>query len=230
MKIQCIQHVEFEGLGVIDQWITDKNYLLSKTLLYEPHKPVEIDEFNWLIVMGGPMGIYDDEDYPWLIDEKKFVEKSIDAGKTVIGICLGAQIIADVLGARVYPNKHKEIGWFPLQLSSEGKKLPLLRGVPEEFDAFHWHGDTFSLPDGAVHLAKSSACENQAFLYEKNVLALQFHLEATPTSASTIIKNCADELVDRPYIQSKELMLANTGKFDAINKIMFTILTNIENG
>ncbi len=228
MKIHSIHHVEFEGLGVIEKWIKNKNQSLSSTQLYASQNLPEINDFDCLIVMGGPMGIYDDKDYPWLTNEKKLIDKAIVAQKTVIGICLGAQLIADVLGAEVYPNKHKEIGWFPIELTSEGKSHPYLSDIPETFDAFHWHGDTFTLPDNAVHLAESSVCKNQAFAHGNNVLALQFHLEATPLSAAGITQNCSNELIDKPYIQSEKLILSDNSRFDEINKIMFTILDNIE--
>ncbi len=230
MKIHSIHHVEFEGLGVIEKWITDNRYSLSSSPLYASQSLPEVNDFDCLIVMGGPMGIYDDKDFPWLTAEKRLIENAITTEKTVIGICLGAQLIADVLGAKVYPNKHKEIGWFPIDLTSAGQSHPYLSGIPETFDAFHWHGDTFTLPDNAVHLAKSSVCENQAFIYGNNVLALQFHLEATRLSAAGITKNCSNELIENPYIQSEKLILGDDAKFDAINKIMFTILGNMKNG
>src|SRR5690606_32591469 len=114
---------------------------------------------------------------PWMKEEKKLIEKAILKGKRVIGICLGAQLIADVLGARVFPNKEKEIGWFPIELTEEGQKSPFFAGFNKTETVFHWHGDTFEIPKGAEHIASSKVCENQAFLFDHKVLGLQFHLE-----------------------------------------------------
>ena len=131
----------------------------------------------------------------------------------VLGICLGAQLIADVLGARVYANEHKEIGWFPVERADSAGTTEVGRAFPESLEAFHWHGDTFDLPDGAVHLARSAICENQAFLHKGRVLALQFHLETTRETAEMLIENCRDELDGGPHVQSAEFMLSSDARF-----------------
>ncbi len=186
MKLHYLQHVPFEGLGIIENWAVSNGFEISCTRLFADEKLPDIGSFDWLVVMGGPMGIYDHEAHPWLMAEKQLIKNTIDAGKTVLGICLGAQLIADVLGAKVYPGPQKEIGWFPLQGSN-----PLL---PETLTAFHWHGDTFEIPKGATHLASSAACKNQGFIYNGRVVGLQFHLETTPQSMEALIENCGDEL------------------------------------
>ena len=136
-----------------------------------------------MIVMGGPMNIYEEKKYPWLLREKCFIEDATKTGKVVIGICLGAQIIADVLGANVYAGEHKEIGWFPIFRTKEAGESIVFRDFPSELEVFHWHGDSFDLPSGCIRLAESAACPNQAFIYDERVVGLQFHLEVTRQGA-----------------------------------------------
>lgn len=228
MKVHYLQHVPFENLGNIEIWIRERNHELTVTRVYEnPDFPAMAD-FEWLIIMGGPMNIYEDKRYPWLTSERQFIKETIHAGKTVLGICLGAQLVADALGSKVFPNTHKEIGWFPVELTPEGRASDLLRNFPAQCEVFHWHGDTFHLPQGAVQLARSQACEQQTFLYQERVLALQFHLETTRSSAEQLIENCRNELVNAPFIQSADSMLADDRKFTNINRLMHVILTQLE--
>ncbi len=223
MNIHWLQHVSFEGLGSIDNWVKGRGYTLSCTKLYLNELLPKQDEFDLLIVMGGPMGIYDDEQYPWLQREKAFVKKAIDADKPVLGICLGAQLIADVLGSEVVANREKEIGWYPVV--REGSiNGGLAEVLPREQTVFHWHGDTFSLPSGSKGLYTSRACENQAFIFRDKVLGLQFHLETTPDSRRLLIDHCRGELVEAPWIQTEEEMVANNDHFVKINTGMTSLL------
>lgn len=202
MKIHWLQHVKFEGLGYIGPWLRENGHAVSCTRLWASDEFPDIGNVDGLIVMGGPMGIYDDEQHSWLAAEKAFIKKVIGQDKPVLGICLGAQLIADVLGSNVWKNNQKEIGFFPMV----GKKGSNAWKLPEEFLAFHWHGDTFGIPEGAVCLASSEATENQAFLYHDKVLALQFHLETTEESLLALYENCSDEITDGPFIQTLEKM------------------------
>lgn len=229
MKIHCIQHVNFETPGTITEWIAQKNHFLSTTHLYENESFPEIGTFDLLIVMGGPMNIYEYEKYPWLREEKAFLEKAIAGGKAVLGICLGAQLLADVLKAEVFKNDYKEIGWFPVFTErAEKVEIPLLEGIPEEFPAFHWHGDTFSLPEGAKRLFESEACKNQGFIYENRVVGLQFHLEMSNRTIGNVIENCRDELVEGKYIQKEDEMLGSPDLLKESGQLMFRILDNLE--
>jgi GMP synthase (glutamine-hydrolysing) len=224
MRIHYLQHVLFEGLASIETWAFYRGHSLSSTRFFAGEPLPQMQDFDWLIVMGGPMNIYETEKYLWLTEEKRFIEQAIKNDKTVIGICLGAQLIADVLGAKVTQNAFKEIGWFPVGLTAES---PVFDALPKRFNALHWHGDTFDLPRGAVHLARSEGCENQAFVYERKVLSLQFHLEATPTSTRQIIANCGDELVQGKYIQTPEEMMGKVENFTAANLLMSQVLNNL---
>ncbi|MCS6824092.1 MAG: type 1 glutamine amidotransferase [Cytophagaceae bacterium] len=223
MNIHYFQHVPFEGLGCIEPWAKQKQNKLSATRFYEDHKLPFIDICEMLIIMGGPMGVYDEDQYQWLTQEKKFIEKAITKGKIVIGICLGAQLIADVLGAKVYKNREKEIGWMPIELTPEGRKHQLLKFFPDTLHVFHWHGDTFDLPAGALHLARSKATEHQAFLYGNNVLGLQFHLECTAESISSLLQHCKHDLTEGPFVQSPEQILSEDHIY-INNKLMIKLL------
>jgi GMP synthase-like glutamine amidotransferase len=228
LKIHTLQHVSFEGLGCINQWITTKGHTVNYTKLYDnPQFPV-LDEFDWLIVMGGPMGVYDEAMYPWLKEEKEFIRRAIESGKTIVGICLGSQLIAEVLGAKVYPNKRKEIGWFDIQKTEFAKSQPLLEQIEEQFTVFHWHGDTFDLPAGSERLFSSAVCLNQAFLYKKKVLGLQFHFEVTSHTLKEMIENGMSELVEDKTIQSATKILEQTNYIDSNNQKMFQILDYLE--
>ena len=170
------------------------------------------------------MNIYEEKEYPWLAAEKRFIEKAIRKDKIVLGICLGAQLLADVLGGRVVRNRYKEIGWFPVSLRPEGLESAPFRNFPNVFPAFHWHGDTFSLPPGAAMLAESEACPAQAFSSNGGrILALQFHLESSIDSIRALIQNCSDELVDGEYIQSADAILRNTENLSGIYNTMLLL-------
>jgi len=219
MKIHWLQHVSFEGLGYIEEWAQIQRAELTCTRLYAGEKLPDLGTFDWLIVMGGPMGIYDHDEYPWLLAEKAFIKQAINANKTVIGICLGAQLMAAVLDAKVHPGPQKEIGWFPIQRLEGAPEL-----IPEELTVFHWHGDTFEIPIGAVPLAASAHCINQGFVYQQKAVALQFHMEITPESMEALIKNCADELENIPYIQTADQMRAGLPIIGKVNRAMKKLL------
>lgn len=222
-NIHWLQHVAFEGLGSMERWLQEKGHTLSCTRLWAGDTLPAPDSFDGLIVMGGPMGIYDHDEYPWLPVEKEFLRKVVDQKTPILGICLGAQLLADVLGTEVSANPEKEIGWFPVTRTDDVPES-FATVLPEEFAVFHWHGDTFGLPDKSVRLYSSKACLNQAFLYQEHVLGLQFHLETTIESATTLIDNCRAELVDASWIMSEEEMLQAKSEFDRINKCMHKLL------
>lgn len=223
MRAHYLQHVPFEGLGSIEFWLQDAEYKISSTQFFKSDVLPEVEDIDFLVVMGGPMSATDETEYPWLINEKKYIRSAIEAGKPVLGICLGAQLIANSVGGKVFQNSVKEIGWFPVEaVESEG--TPAFQ-FPQEIEVFHWHGETFSLPKGAVQIAKSKGCENQAFQIGSNAIGLQFHLETTPLSARAIVENCRNELVEGKYIQSEaEILSAPQERYSLINNLMEKVL------
>jgi len=226
MRAHYFQHVHFEDPGSILAWLQKKGYEISSTRFYNNEKLPELQDMDFLIVMGGPMSVKDETDYPWLRQEKEFIKEAVQSGKPVLGICLGAQLIAEAMGGKVYPNGEKEIGWFQVHSveSDKGVTFPF----PDEIEVFHWHGETFSLPPEARLLAESAVCRNQAFQMGSRVMGLQFHLETTPQSLQAIVKNCADELTHGNYIQSQEQLLSTRQeRFTQINSLMERILEYI---
>ena len=173
------------------------------------------------------MSVNDEDEFPWLVQEKRFIRDIIENGRAVLGICLGAQLIASAIGASVYRNSAKEIGWFPIQ-RAPSTDSSIFR-FPTSLEVFHWHGETFDLPSGAILLAKSTACENQAFQLGRSVIGLQFHLETTPEAAREIVSNCRDELVASQYVQTEEVILsAKPEKYESINRIMSDVLSFLQ--
>ena len=228
MKIHYLQHVPFEGLGSIESALKEGGHSISVTRLFSDDPLPDISAFDWLIVMGGPMGIKDEDEYSWLRTEKEFIKKTIQTGKVVLGICLGAQLIAEVLGARVYKNKYREIGWFDIKLNPDLNQT-LLKGIfPEKCEVFHWHGDTFEIPDKAIPICSSEATPNQGFIFEERVIALQFHLETTSASARALIENCQNELDGSKYVQSEYEIISDVQKFNSINILMSNVIKSIE--
>ena len=222
MRVHWLQHADFEDLGCIAPWLAARGIVPACTRLYAGEAPPAVQSFDWLIVMGGPMNIYEYDRYPWLKAEKALIRNAHAQGKKLLGICLGAQLIADVLGAPVTRNAHSEIGWFPLRLQAGAAASKFFSGFPEEFTAFHWHGDTFALPRGSASLMASEACAHQAYEVDDRVAAIQFHLEVTAANARVWFEQ------ERPavarYVQAAEDILADVGRFAENNRLMFKLL------
>ncbi len=225
MRIHILQHEKFEGPGYIEDWIRGKNHELTYTRFYENSELPASDGFDFLIIMGGSMSVNDEQRFPWLKQEKQFIKSAIENGKIVLGICLGAQLIASSLGKKVFPNLYKEIGWFEITLTPEAKGNKLFDFFPNETNVFHWHGDTFDLPDNATHIAASQGCRNQAFVYKDKVIGLQFHIEATESLLRSMAANGLDELVEDKYIQTEEQLL-NGIRFCRQNNTLLKHLLN----
>jgi GMP synthase-like glutamine amidotransferase len=220
-RIHCLQHISFEGIGCIADWAAQHAHPLTHTKFYANDALPQLTDFDCLLIMGGPMSVHDEDMYSWLKAEKAFIKSAIDAGKKVIGICLGSQLIAAALDAAVYPNAEKEIGWLPIHFSDEAlASFPFLLATET---VFHWHGDTFDLPNNAIRLAESEVCKNQAYMIRKQVLGLQFHLEVTAESLQQMLHHGADELVETKYIQSAALINEQKNLRAANNKILFQI-------
>ena len=219
MKVRVFQHVPFEGLAAMQPWLSARGASIAHTRFFDDPSLPNFDH-DLLIVMGGPMSVNDEIAHPWLADEKRYIARAIQQGMPVLGVCLGAQLIASALGARIYKNAEPEIGWFPVQ--GVGNNPLFEQGA--SYRVFQWHGETFDLPIGAELIATSEACRHQAFLFER-AMALQFHLEATPESVRALVEHCGAELVARAYVQGEaELLGVPDSDYTALQGIMQRVL------
>jgi GMP synthase-like glutamine amidotransferase len=225
MNAHFLQHVPFEGLGSIDCWLRRQDALLTSTRFFLNEPLPSIRGSDFIIAGPGPMSVNDEATLPWLKAEKQFLRDAITRGIPVLGICLGAQLIASSLGARVYPNSLKEIGWFPIQ----SEKAPdHCFQFPARCTVFHWHGETLELPKEATRLARSPACDNQGFQLGRNVIGLQFHLETTPEGAAMLIEHCRHEMIPGPYVQSEAQIRAVPAEtYATANSVMDDLLNRL---
>jgi len=224
MKIDVFQHVPFEGPGTIAPFLeASGKHQIKIVHLYRGELPGAIDS-DLLVVMGGPMGVYDEREYPWLVEEKRAIGQQVEAGKKVLGICLGAQLIASVMGAKVRPMGYREIGWFPVESDPHWQRSWSQGLFPDRFEPLHWHGDTFEVPAGATRIGSSRACENQGFVVDEQIVALQFHLEFGARSVRRLARAVPGELDGTRYVQSEEHMLKDEKKFADANGLMQKLL------
>lgn len=225
MRILCLQHVPFETPAAIADWAVARRHRIDTLLMHDGIDLPRLRDIDMLVLMGGPMSVHDSNTLAWLADEKQYLRRALALDKRVLGVCLGAQLIAEALGGTVTRNRYREIGWFPMRRAAN---LPAhLAGLlPASLNGFHWHGETFSIPPGATRLASSAACENQAFAWQDRVLGLQCHLEVTPADAVGLGDACAAELVDAPYVQDAATMLAQPQRFAAANVALTRMLDN----
>jgi GMP synthase-like glutamine amidotransferase len=210
MRIAVLQHAAFEGPGEIAVWAARHGHPVSVHHLYRGDLPPRLDAVDLLVVMGGEMNIYQYRDWPWLKPEREFIESALAQGKRVVGICLGAQLIADALGARVFQNAEHELGWFPVAWTPEA--IAEYLGLLEDSTVLHWHGDTFSLPEGATRLAASVGCPEQGFFIPGKCLALQFHLEVDPPLVKQFVES-QGEWPQGPYVQTPEAILSEAALY-----------------
>lgn len=223
MRVHYVQHAAFEGPAAILDWARETGQAVTASHLYRGEALPEAGALDLLVVMGGPMSVNDERDYPWLAGEKRLVCEAIAAGRAVLGVCLGAQMIASAMGARVYRGPEKEIGWFPARrVTVEGAGALL----PETFTPLHWHGETFDLPRGAVRLAETEAVPNQAFQLGARAVGLQFHLEATPESVGAMVEHTGHEIQGGQRFQqeARVILERTTGAAAATRPVLWQLL------
>jgi GMP synthase-like glutamine amidotransferase len=235
MRLLFIQHDPLDGPGALLEWALTHGYPTATCLICEGEPLPPLESFDLLISLGGPMGAYEEEKHPWLIAEKAYLREAVAAGKKLVGLCLGCQLLADALGGKAYRHTLKEFGWQPITLSGEGLKLlslekdsfsALENHKKSHFLAFQWHGDTYSLPPGAVQLARSEACEQQAFLVGTQVLGLQFHLEWTEQMMREALADPGVTLsmIPSPTVQTPEEILSDLSLFESGKKRFFALM------
>jgi GMP synthase (glutamine-hydrolysing) len=224
MRMAVLQHVEFEGPAAVADWAVKRGLPLRVFHLYRDSTLPALSDFDMLTIMGGPMSVNDEDQFSWLALEIALVRAAIPADKTVLGICLGAQIIAKALGARIYSGSTKEIGWFPVQRTGVH---PLFDGLPDSFTPFHWHGETFDLPHEGKLLAKSEITETQAFAVGQRVLGLQFHMEATEDSVRALLKGAAHEIGHGVFEQQPATILASIDQCESLHPLLDIVLDRL---
>ena len=182
-ELLALQHIACEPPAAFEDELRSRGLGLERVELDEGDPLPDWREFAGMIVMGGPMGAYEEDAHPWLVEEKRAIRAAAQAGHPVWGVCLGAQLLAGALGARVYSGPEAEVGLLPVELTAAAARDPVFREAPPSFPTLQWHGDTFDLPDGATLLASSPAYRHQAFVFER-AYGLQFHLEVSPDLAA----------------------------------------------
>ena len=205
-RIHILQHAQSESSGCIEKWVEERSYSYNVTEVYTGKLLPDVSEIDWLVIMGGGMSVHDTDELPWLIDEKRLIKECIHAGKVILGICLGSQLIAEALGSRVYKNRMKEIGWFPVMRINSGEDPAILKKFNSTETVFHWHGDTFDIPEGARCIFTSDVCKNQCLIYNERTLGLQFHLEVTENLLECMIISGSDEIVPGGSVQNENQM------------------------
>jgi GMP synthase-like glutamine amidotransferase len=226
MRIHYTQHVLFEGPAAVADWAAERGYSIAGSHVYRGDPLPCIDAFDMLVSFGGPMSANDEYEHVWIAAEMQRIREAIAAGKAVLGICLGAQLIAKSLGASVYPASEKEIGWFPVRrVDWEG--IDFAQTLPAQFTPLHWHGETFDLPEGAVRLAETEVCPNQAFAIGSRVVGLQFHIEATPESVDALVDHAAYEITGGRFQQSPDEIRRSEPRAVRVRPILFALLDHL---
>jgi GMP synthase-like glutamine amidotransferase len=210
MRIHCLQHVPWDGPAFFPEWASGAGHDWQTTLVPAAARLPSPESFDALVTLGGPMSLRDQDRHPWLRAEKHYLEGVLAAGKPFFGICLGAQMLAEVHGAPVRPGRHREIGWFPLALTESRHDTWLGDALPAGLEVFFWHDDVFETPAGATRVAGTAASDNQAFV-AGSAVGLQFHLEVTPQWAAHLVRRDADQIVPDAYVQSADEILARPG-------------------
>jgi GMP synthase (glutamine-hydrolysing) len=224
LNIHYYQHVSYEGLAVIQKWADLNGHNLSKTN-FKNNEPIpNPDMYDILIVLGGPMSVNDESKYPWLKTEKKSINRCLNDGKKVIGICLGAQMLAEVLGAKVYKSELPEVGWHNIFFTENKQNFEAMNVFPDELNTFHWHYETFDLPSGCSRIAYSQSCDNQIFAYGDIAVGFQCHLEQNEYLIGRMLDRSGSQLENSKFIQPKEEILANIHHANYNNKLLFEFL------
>ena len=216
-KIWVIQHHQVENLGTIAEALEGAALAWQYVRVFDGHPvPADMKGAGGLILMGGPQSVYDESDFPTLKAELRLIESALKENRPVLGVCLGSQLLAAALGARVFKGARREIGWYPVKLSADAKSDRLLDGLPDEFTAFHWHGDIFETPKDAVALASSEISPVQAFRYGDKVYGFLCHLEVNETSVNAMVREFTDA---SKHASLRESIFGGLGNVEPLTEI-----------
>jgi GMP synthase-like glutamine amidotransferase len=218
-NILVFQNEECEHLGVFSKILNENNISYQYIKLYEEEEIPNLNDYSAIIILGGPMNVYEERKYPFLKKENSSIKEALKINKPMLGICLGAQIIARAAGAKVYPAKRKEIGWFTIDLTVEGRDDTVFKGLERQLSVFQWHGDTFDMPTESKKLATSNLIPNQAFSIGETTYALQFHLEVTKQMISEWVNRYANELASlKEEVDTDKMMKYSEQYIQPLNK------------
>ena len=224
MRVHSLEHQPAEGPGRIADWAAARGHTLARTALSAGEAPPALEAFDLLVIMGGGMNIYQHRDHPWLVAEKEFLRRAIAAGKPILGICLGAQLLADALGGQVFQNAEKEIGWWPVDFTD---RTAPFTAFPPTMTVMHWHGDTYTLPPGARNVAASPCCVQQAFVWGDRVVGLQFHLEMGAVHVADLAHVAAEDLLPGRYVQSAAQITETPSDLPQAHAALFALLDEL---
>lgn len=225
MNILIITHAKFERPGIIHAWADSNQHSVQILAPYRDETLPAINDIDLLIIMGGPQSPSQLDAYPYLALEIDYIKECLIANKPMLGICLGAQLIAEALGAKTERSPHKEVGAFPIQLTTAAKQDVVFKRFQEEFTVMHWHYDMPGLPDGAQILATSHGCPRQVIRFKMNAYGLQCHFEMTAELIAGMIKHCKQDLAPSTYTQQPEAMLATN--FSTMHQYLTQLLTHL---
>ena len=229
MRWHCLQHMPDEGPGYAAEWLAMHGHSLSYTRLFEPNPAFPaLAEFDGLLILGGAMSVYDEDAFPWLRDEKAFIQTTLRAGKITLAICLGAQLLAQALGGEVRPNPEPEIGFWTVRFSAKALTHPLLRNWPDKATVLHWHFDTFTVPPGALRVGMSAGCAAQGFVWGDGVIGLQFHPEMMEAMVEQLMLFEAHETAEeQEFVQTAAQIRSKLKSVWKGRKLLESLLENM---
>lgn len=229
MNILCISHATFEKLGYIETWANKNNHVIRKVNPFRGETLPKIDDFDFIIIMGGPQSTMQMENDPYLLDEIKLIKEAIRQEKRILGVCLGAQLVAEALGAKTEPSPHREVGMYLVELLDDAKHDPVFRHFPHKFEVMHWHSDMPGMPEGASLLAKSEGCPRQAFRYGDRIYGFQFHFEMTKSLLHGMVENCLSDIIEKgKYVRPvKEILETDCSEINLKLESVLNYLANL---
>ncbi len=230
MRLHLLEHDPIDiRRNNITIWAEKKGYSVGSSDVFKGAKLPPLKDFDWLIVLGGSQHAWQEQEHPWLAAEKKYISEALSQDKIMLGICFGAQLLAEALGGRVFSNQKEEIGWYEVTVSAEGEKSFLLKNVPPMFLTFHWHSDHFTLPPGCTRLAFSEPTANQAYTADNSrVAGLQFHPEYTIEMIRYFATDYGHEWQKDQYVAGKEAVLSQSKQITQTYWLMERLLDNMD--
>lgn len=226
----ALQHIESEEMGHTEEWLHKHGYSVRRIRLYDGDTLPNAQDVDFLVVLGGPMSVNDTADYPWIAKEVAFLKEVLKRPVPVLGICLGAQLLAKALCANIIKSQEKEIGWYPIKAHQDAHTAIPGFELPESLTVLHWHGESFELPSDTTLLASSEGCRNQAFCLKPYQVGLQFHLEADDAAVRTMLEHSKKDMVDAgPFLQSEITLIKNTGMYaEKAKSVLFDLMNAMD--